>query len=74
MKKDKFINELIEQLQSLKDGEVEFGQFQDKSAKWVNYKKGNNTLEFSFDCKTNKITGIKLWKDIIQVVDHKQLF
>ena len=69
----KFINKLHEKLSGF-DG-VEIGGFEDGSAMWINVPVGHNqVLEISFDGNGNNITGIALFKEIVQVVDHDKLW
>lgn len=73
MKKETFSQKLAKQLQAA-GFEVHEDQFKDKSARWVELRKDGYSLEINFDIKGQKIIGLSLHKEIVQVVDSKRLF
>ncbi len=68
-----FAEILAEKLGEL--GEVEAGKLGDGSGRWVTIRiSKKKELNFSFNMKGNEITGIALYKDVIEVTEQKQLF
>jgi len=51
-------------------GEAEEGALGDDSGRWVNIRIGDSELCFSFDMSGEKIDGIQLFKDKVEVVDN----
>jgi hypothetical protein len=67
-----FAEKLAEKLKHL--GEVEHSHFYDNSGAWVQLKVKDITLSIGFDMKGENIDGIGLFKDVVEVVDQKQLW
>lgn len=55
-------------------GEVDEDSFDDESARWVDIRIGEHVLTISFDIKGEKIEGIELFKEIVEVVDQKKVW
>jgi len=53
---------------------VDEDQFSDGSARWVEVHKNGYTVTIDFDMSGNRIKGMELHQDILQVVDQKKLF
>ena len=73
MKKKTFSEELAEQFRAT-GFEATDDTFSDRSARWVEVKKDGYVIEIDFDLKGQKIIGMSLHKDIVQVVYSKRLF
>ncbi len=67
-----FAERLADKLKGI--GEIDEGCLSDDSGRWVSVQVGLMSLNFSFDMKGEKITDIGLYKDIVEVVDQKQLW
>ena len=67
-----FAERLAEKLKHL--GEIEHSSFSDNSGAWVTLKVNDITLSFGFDIKGEKINGLGLYKDVVEVVDQKQIW
>ena len=69
---------LISKLQKLFESQgfkVERGNLDDKSADWLIYRKKDSKIfiEFLFEDEGKTLSDIKIWKDIVAVLDQKQL-
>lgn len=67
-KAPKFINLLQKQI----GGEID--QFHDNSGMWLEIKRGDKILIFSFDPEGEDISSVKVHREITQVVDHELIF
>jgi hypothetical protein len=67
-----FAEKLRDKLQPI--GCVESGSMGDNSGRWIDLKVGDVSMCISFDMKGENITNIGLYKDVVQVVNQKQLF
>jgi hypothetical protein len=66
--KKRFIHKLQEQI----GGEI--GQLNDGSGMWLEIKRGDKVLTFSFDGEGEEIDKVNLYKEITEVVDSKEIF
>jgi hypothetical protein len=66
--KKRFIHKLQEQI----GGEID--QFSDGSGMWLEIKRGDKVLTFSFDGEGEEIDKVNLYKEITEVVDSKEIF
>jgi len=64
-----FASKLAEKLSEMEIGQVEVGKLTDNSGRWVNLRKDDTTLCFSFEMDGEKINRIGLYKDKIEVTD-----
>ena len=67
-KNPKFINLLQKQI----GGEID--QFHDNSGMWLEIKRGDKILTFSFDAEGEEVDAVKVYKEIVREVDHEQIF
>ena len=67
-KTPKFINLLQKQI----GGEID--QFHDNSGMWLEIKRGDKILTFSFDAEGEEVSSVKVYKEITEVVDHELIF
>lgn len=63
---------LINLLQKQIGGEID--QFNDGSGMWLELKRGDKVLTFSFDGEGEEIDGVRMYKEIIKVVDREKIF
>lgn len=73
MPRKDFAQMFAEKLRKSSLGEVDEGALFDDSARWVTLKVGLIHLSFCFNMKGELITDIGLYKDILEVVDQKQI-
>jgi hypothetical protein len=66
-----FAEKLADKLRTLNIGEVEEGSLFDGSGRWVNVRFKDTELCFSFDMKGELLDRLGLYKDVIEVTDHK---
>lgn len=69
-----FAEKLADKLRATGLGEVDEGELSDDSGRWVNFRIKDTELCFSFDMKGEKIDGIGLYKDKIEVTDHIRIW
>ncbi len=67
-----FAEKLAEKLKHL--GEVEHSHFNDNSGAWVELKVKDIALVFNFDMKGEKLDGVNLYQDVVQVVDTTKVW
>ena len=72
-KKETFRNKLFKKLLAANIGLPDMGTATDGSGSWVTLHKKNLEIVFSFDCKGEKLEGIAVYEDVVQVVDQKRL-
>ena len=69
------IEELFLQIKALNKGKADLGSFNDSSdCSWIDLHIDDYHLAINFNKKGNKLTGIGLYKDVIQVVDQTKIF
>jgi len=59
-------------LQEKIGGEID--QLNDSSGMWLEIKRGDKILTFSFDAEGEEVSSVKVYKEIIKVVDHELIF
>jgi len=67
-KTPKFINLLQKQI----GGEID--QLNDNSGMWLEIKRGDKILTFSFDAEGEEVSSVKVYKEITKEVDHELIF
>lgn len=73
MKRMQFADRLELLLRSV-DGQIDTGILSDNSARWVNFRRGNKQICFSFNVKGDKLEGLDVFEDVVEVVSEKRIF
>ena len=71
---EKLVYTIGKQIRKLKFEHYEVAQLSDQSGYYIELKRKDLTLSISFDETGNEITHIGVFKDVVQVIDIKQIF